>query len=85
MSDNHRQYQTIQKTLKTCYPQEPEGNLARHLTTLAGLVSGIVSSKRTPLSKIAAQVPDASLAESRRRMVEGERPLSFKSFRQAMR
>ena len=65
MSDNHRQYQTIQKALKTCYPQEPEGHLARHLTTLAGLVSGIVSSKRSHLSKIAAQVPDHSLAESR--------------------
>ena len=65
MSDNRRQYQTIQKALKTCYPIEPEGHLARHLTTLAGLVSGIVSSKRSHLSKIAAQVPDHSLAESR--------------------
>ena len=63
MSDNRRQYQTIQKALKTCYPMEPEGHLARHLTTLAGLVSGIVSTKRPHLSKIAAQVPDASLAE----------------------
>jgi hypothetical protein len=65
MSDNRRQYQTIHKALKTCYPIEPEGHLACRLTTLAGLVSGIVSSQRTHLSKIAAQVPDCSLAESR--------------------
>ena len=46
MSDNRRQYHNVRNALKTCYPFEPEGQLARHLNTLAGLVSGIVSSGR---------------------------------------
>ena len=65
MSDNHRQYHTIRKALRRCYPFEPEGRQARHLNTLAALVSGIVSSKRPHLSQIAQHVPDSTLVESR--------------------
>lgn len=65
MSDNRRQYHTIRNALNKCYPTEPEGRLARHLNTLAGLVSGIVSSGRTNLPQIAAKIPDGTLPESR--------------------
>jgi len=77
MSDNRRPYHHVRKALKTCYPFEPEGQLARHLNTLAGLVSGIVSSGRTNLPQIAAKVPDSTQAESRvkrfSRLLENER------------
>src|SRR2546421_7386480 len=52
-------------TLTQGYPGEPHGQHARHFTTLAALLSGIVASKSTPLSHIAAQVPDGTQAESR--------------------
>ena len=41
------------------------GAVARHLTTLAALISGIVASKSTPLPKIAAKVPEGTKPESR--------------------
>ena len=41
MSDNQRLYRTIRNSLNRLYPIEPEGNLARHLNTLAGLVVNI--------------------------------------------
>lgn len=47
------------------YPGEPKGNLARHLNTLAGLISGIVGSKSTSLPVIAAKVPDGTKRERR--------------------
>lgn len=65
MSDNHRRYHAIQKALKELYPFEPRGNLARHLNTLAGLISGIVGCKSVNLPKVAMKVPDASKPESR--------------------
>jgi hypothetical protein len=42
MSDNRRRYRAIKDGTKRLYPTEPTGNLARHLQTLAALVSGIV-------------------------------------------
>ena len=65
MSDNHRQYRTIRKALNDRYPVEPEGHLASHLNTLAGMVSGIVSSRRTNLPQMAAKAPDGTLVDSR--------------------
>ena len=65
MSDNHRQYQTIRNALSKSYPREPEGHLASHLNTLAGLICGIVSSRRTNLPQIAAKVPDGTQVSSR--------------------
>ncbi len=46
MSDNRRRFMAIHSALKKLYPTEPRGNLARHLNTLAMLISGIVASKR---------------------------------------
>lgn len=65
MSDNRRRYRAVRNALKQLYPTEPKGNLARHLNTLASLVSGIVGSKSTNLPAIAGKVPDGAKRENR--------------------
>jgi Transposase DDE domain len=65
MSDNLRQYRAIRDALRQGYPSELTARFARHLTTLAALISGIVASKSTHLPKIAAKVPDEAKPESR--------------------
>jgi hypothetical protein len=65
MSDNRRRYRAILEALKESYPFEPKGNLARHLHTLAALISGIVGSNSAHLPKIAKKVPDHAKRESR--------------------
>jgi hypothetical protein len=65
MSDNLRQYRAIRDALTQGYPSELTGQRARHFTTLAALISGIVASKHTQLPHIAAKVPDGSKPESR--------------------
>jgi len=77
MSDNLRRYRAIKSGLKQLYGTEPKGNLARHLDTLAALISGIVGSKSTNLPAVAAKVPDRCKRESRvkrfSRWVDNER------------
>jgi Transposase DDE domain len=65
MSDNLRRYRAIHKALIQGYPEAPQGKVARHLTTLAALISGIVGSHSTQLPKIATQVPTGTKPESR--------------------
>src|SRR3989449_5107192 len=65
MSDNLRRYRAIHNALKQAYPVQPTGNVARHLHTLATLISGIVGSKSTQLPTIATKVPDGTMPESR--------------------
>jgi Transposase DDE domain len=65
MSDNLRRYRAIRHALVQCYPTSSLGNFARHLNTLAALISGIVGSKSTPLPHIAMKVPDGTKPESR--------------------
>ena len=65
MSDNLKRYCAIHVALKQLYPTEPSGNPARHLNTLAALVSGIVGSKKTHLPAIASRTPDGRKRESR--------------------
>ena len=65
MSDNRRVYRTIRMTLKQMYPTEPKGNVARMLTTLAALVSGIVLGNSCQLPSIARKAPDGARADSR--------------------
>src|SRR3989449_9344503 len=65
MSDNLRRYHAIRNALTQASPTQPTGNLARHLTTLAALISGIVGSKSTQLPNIAAKVPNGTKPESR--------------------
>jgi len=57
MSDSRQVHRAVQTALKRLYPEEPRGNLARHLSTLASLITGIVLSKSSQLPKIAAKVP----------------------------
>jgi hypothetical protein len=65
MSDNLRRYCAIRDALTQYYPGQPSGTVARHLTTLAALISGIVGSKSTQLPNIAAKVPNGTKPESR--------------------
>ncbi len=65
MRDNLRPYRAIRNALIQGYPGEPKGRCARHLTTLAALISGIVASKSPQLPKVAARVPDGNQPESR--------------------
>jgi hypothetical protein len=65
MSDNRRRYRAIREALTQCYPGQPSGTVARHLITLAALLSGIVGSKSTQLPHMAAKVPHGTKPESR--------------------
>jgi hypothetical protein len=65
MSDNLRRYRAIRDALTQWYPGQPTGTVARHLTTLAALISGIVGSKSTQLPHIAAHVPNGTPPDSR--------------------
>ena len=65
MSDSRRTYRAIKKAILQLYPSKPQGNLARHLSTLVSLVSGIVLSKSCQLPKVASQVPGDVHPDSR--------------------
>jgi hypothetical protein len=65
MSDSRRVYGAIRQAVKQLYPQEPRGNVARHLNTLAGMVTGIVLGRSCQLPKLAHKSPDVTLVESR--------------------
>jgi Transposase DDE domain len=65
MSDNLRRYRALREALTQCYPGQPSGTVARHLITLAVLISGIVGSKSTQLPHIAAKVPNGTNPDSR--------------------
>ncbi len=39
MSDNVRRYRAIRQALDTLYPRPPQGNVVRHLHTLAALIT----------------------------------------------
>jgi hypothetical protein len=65
MSDNLRRYRAIRDALTQGYPGQPSGAVARHLSTLAALISGIVGSKSPQLPHIAAKVPNGTQPDSR--------------------
>ena len=65
MSDNLRRYRAICHALMQASPTPPTGHFARHVQTLAALMSGIVGGKSTQLPHIATKVPDGSKPESR--------------------
>jgi hypothetical protein len=65
MSDNLRRYRAIRDAFIQWYPDQPTGNVARHLTTLAALLSGIGGSKSTQLPSVATKIPDGAKPESR--------------------
>ena len=55
MGDILKRYQAVRDALKRIYPKELSGNQARHLNTLASMVSGIVASQSTSLPDIAGK------------------------------
>jgi len=65
MSDNRRVYRTIRMAIIQLFPNEPKGNQARMLNTLAALISGIVQAKSCQLPAIARKTPDQAKADSR--------------------
>ena len=81
--DNFRRYLAVRAALKQFYPGEPTGNLARHLNTLAWMISGIVGSQRTNYPAIAKKAPDGNKPPSREkrfsRWVSNER-VDFESY-----
>ena len=84
MSDNLRRYRAIRDALTQWYPGQPTGTVARHLTTLAALISGIVGSKSTQLPSVATKSPDGTKPESRvqrfTRWLDNERLVAEVSF-----
>ena len=56
MSDSRRVHRAIKQTLTQLYPDHPQGNLARHLETLVGRVSGIVLGKSCQPPQIASKM-----------------------------
>ena len=77
MSDNLRRYCAILRHLKQLYPSEPTGNLARHLQTLAALVSGIIGSKSCQLPAIASEVPNGASPKGGKRESRSKRFARF--------
>ena len=65
MRDNLRRYRAIRDAFRQWYPGQPTGTVARHVTTLAALISGIVGSKSTPRPSVATTIPDGTKPESR--------------------
>ena len=65
MRDHLRRYRAIRNALTQAYPPSPTGNFARHVQTLAALISGIVGSKSTQRPTIATKVPEGTKPESR--------------------
>ena len=65
MSDHLRRYRAIRDALIPYYPGQPTGTVARHLTTLAALISGIVGRKSTQLPSVATNIPEGAKSESR--------------------
>jgi len=65
MSDNLRRYRAIRDAVPQWYPGQPTATVARHLTTLAALISGSVGSKSTQLPSVATTIPDGAKPESR--------------------
>ena len=65
MGDNLRRYRAIRDAFIPWYPGQPTGTVARHLTSLAALLSGIVGRKSTPLPSVATKIPEGTTPESR--------------------
>ena len=84
MRDNLHRYRAIREAFTPWYPGQPTGTVARPLTTLAALISGIVGRKSTPLPRGATQIPAGPKPESRGkrlpRGLDNERVLEEISF-----
>lgn len=70
-------YCAILRHLKQLYPTEPTGNLARHLCTLAALISGIIRSKSCQLPAIASELPNGASPKGGNRESRSKRFVRF--------
>jgi hypothetical protein len=84
MRDNLRRYRAIRDAFTPYDPGQPTGTVARHLTPLAALISGMVASQSRPLPHIAPKSPDSPKPESRvkrfARWLDHERILAARDF-----
>ena len=64
MSENIRRFKIVFNSLKKLSPNQPTGNHARRLTTLAYLITGTIGAKSCQLPSIATKVVDDRLADS---------------------
>jgi hypothetical protein len=55
MGDTLKRYRAVRDALNKIYPKQLTGNQARHLNTLASMISGIVGSQSTNLPDIAGK------------------------------
>jgi len=76
MSDNRRVYRRIESKLKQLFPKQLTGNQARHMNTLAAMITGIVQSKSCALStmatKISTETQVASVEKKFGRFIQNE-------------
>lgn len=63
MSDNLRRHRAIKDQLLQLWP-EASARQSQHFCVLAAIISGIVGSRHTHLSKVAAKVPESAKRES---------------------
>lgn len=70
MTDNLRRYCAIKKSLISLRPTEPKGNQARHINTLAMLISGVIGSKKCHLPAVASKIPTDAKPQSIVRRME---------------
>lgn len=80
MRDNLDRYRAIRDALTQWYPGQPPGTVARHWSTRAARISGIVGSKRTQLPSVAPPIPadakPASRVKRLARWLDNERILA---------
>jgi len=68
MEESHVRQQKTFRSVRTALDKalgHPKGNEARHLTTIAGMITGIVLGRGVQLPDVAAKIPDLSLPASR--------------------
>lgn len=65
MSDNVRRFQAVRTALTKSLPHTDSKRQHRHLTTLAGMVAGMVAARSSHLPKMAQKAPDKTKPESR--------------------
>jgi hypothetical protein len=65
MRDNLRRSRARRDALIQWHPGQPTGTVARHVTTLAALISGIVGSQSPQLPSGATTIPNGTKPESR--------------------
>jgi hypothetical protein len=65
MRDNLRRSRALRDAFTQYDPRPPTGTVARHLTTLAALLRGLVARQSPQLPPMASHVPDGTTPESR--------------------